>query len=256
MTMTIHRSVAALLCVFALAGCDKNGVQDITGPMASARVKFFNFGVGAPGVNFYANDAKMTAISSSSGTESTNGVNYGGVGSGGYYSAIAPGAYTLNGRIAAATDKDLAISNAAVTIEDGKSYSYYQAGVYDTIAKTVDAFVVEDPVPADFDYDHAIVRFVNAISNSQPMTLYATNTTTHETDAIGGPVAYKSAGAFTPIAGASYDLSAKYEGSDSSVIVRTAVSFNAGRVYTIGALGDMTSTTTATKPKLDNTANR
>ena len=44
-----------------------------------------------PGVNFYANDTKMTAISSTSGSESTTGTAYGAVGNSGIYSGIAPG---------------------------------------------------------------------------------------------------------------------------------------------------------------------
>ena len=42
----------------------------------------------------------------------------------------------------------------------------------------------------------------------------------------------------------------------TNVITRTAVSFAAGRVYTISSRGDMVSTVTANKPALDNTANR
>jgi len=37
-------------------------------------VKFYNFSTGAPGVNFYANDTKLTAITSTTGAESTTGV--------------------------------------------------------------------------------------------------------------------------------------------------------------------------------------
>ncbi|MGH7620038.1 MAG: hypothetical protein ACREPM_22720, partial [Gemmatimonadaceae bacterium] len=59
-----YRSLALLLSVAAIAACDKNGVQNITAPATGAAVKFFNFGVGAPGVNFYANTPKVTAISS------------------------------------------------------------------------------------------------------------------------------------------------------------------------------------------------
>src|SRR5437762_14056514 len=98
-----HLSRAVLLCAAALASCDKNTVQDITGPLAASRVKFFNFGVSAPGVNFYANATKLTAITSGTGTESTGGVAYGGTGNGGLYSAIASGQYTLTGRIADTT---------------------------------------------------------------------------------------------------------------------------------------------------------
>jgi hypothetical protein len=256
--MMRHRAFSALLLALALTSCDENAVQDIAGPIASARVKFFNFGVGAPAVNFYANDTKMTAISSTTGTESTTGVAYGGVGSGGFYMSIAPGTYTLTGKIAAATDKDLIISSANATIADGKSYSFYMSGIYNATAKSVEGFVVEDPYPAEIDYSGAHVRFVNAISNAQPMTLFARNQTTGTEVSLGSTVAYKAAGAFTPLPNGVYDLFARYAGSTTNVITRTAVSFSAGRVYTITARGDITitSTTAATRPFLDNTTNR
>lgn len=260
-------SIAALLCAAALSSCDwydKTAVQDIAEPVpAGAIVKFFNFGVNAPGVNFYADDRKMTAISSATGQESTNGVAYGGVGAGGAYSAIAAGQYTLSGRIAAATDKDLAISNLPTTLADGTAYSFYQSGFYDATAKSVDAFIVEDDFPPQIDYAVAHVRFVHAIANASPMTLYATipnaaDPAKVDTVAVGGEVAYQSAGAFTALPGGVYNLFTRYAGATTSAISRTAVSFVAGRVYTIGARGDstVTSTTATNRPFLDNTANR
>src|SRR5437867_4249405 len=90
------RIAAALLAAALFAACDKNPVQELPfAPLLDARIKFFNFGVGAPGVNFYANDTKMTAISSGTNTEATTGVAYGGVGNGGAYSSIAPGTYSF-----------------------------------------------------------------------------------------------------------------------------------------------------------------
>lgn len=260
--MNRRASIAALLCAVVLSACDafdKNAVQEIAGPVpAGARIKFFNFGVNAPAVNFYANDRKMTAIASGSGQESNLGVAYGGVGAGGFYTAIAPGQYTLAGKIAAATDKDLAISNLPATLEDGKSYSFYQSGFYDATAKSVDAFIVEDAFVPQIDYSVAYVRFVHAISNANPMTLYARNTTTGDSVAVGAEVSYKSAGAFTALPQGVYDLRTRYAGVSTNAISRTGVSFLAGRVYTIGARGDITvtSTTATNRPFLDNTANR
>lgn len=256
--MTIHRTLAVLLSAVVLASCDKNAVQDISGPLASARIKFFNFGVGAPGVNFYANDTKMTAINSATGTESTIGTTYGGVASGGYYAAINPGQYTFTGKIAATVDKDLAIATVTAPIADGKNYSFYLSGFYSTGSKSVEGFIVEDPFPAEIDYSVAYVRFVNAISNANPMTLYAKSTTTGTEVAVGAAVAYKSGGAFTSLPGGVYDLSTRYAGATTNAITRTAVSFGAGRVYTIGARGDITvtSTTATNRPFLDNTTNR
>ena len=257
--MTRYPMRAALLCAALLAACEKNAVQvlPITNTIPGGRVKFFNFGVNAPAVNFYANDVKISAVLSATGTESTLGTASGGAGSGGFYSALEPGPYTLTGKIAATVDKDLAISTVSTTLADGKAYSFYMSGFYNTTAKTVEGFVVEDDFPAEFDYTKAYVRFVNAISNANPMTLYVKDATTAEV-AVGGAVAYKGAGGFTAVPNGTYDLSTRYAGVTSNAITRAAVSFSAGRVYTISARGDITvtSTTAATRPQLDNTANR
>lgn len=254
------RTVAVLLCAAAFTACDyeKIAVQDITGPLPSSQIKFFNFGLNAPAVNFYANDTKMTAIFTALGAESTVGVGYGGAGAGGRYTGIEAGQYTLSGRISAATDKDLAISSLSATIGAGKSYSFYQSGLYNTTTKTVDAFIVEDAFPAEIDWSGAHVRFVNAIYNANPMTLYLVNRATGEEVAIGGPVAYKAGSAFVRVPNAVYDLRTRYAGSTTNVISRLNEGLLAGRVYTITARGDITvtSTTAVNRPFLDITENR
>ncbi len=256
--MTSLRILAVLLGAAALVACDKTQVQDITGPMGNSRIKFFNFGVNAPAVNFYVADRKVTAVVSTTGQESTNGVSYGGVGSGGLYSAVDPGSYAVTGRIAAATDKDLTIAGLTATIEDGKFYSFYMSGIYNTTAKSAESFLVEDAFPAAIDYTQAYVRFVHAISNANPLTLYAKNTTTLAEVAVGAQVSYKSGGAFAALPQGVYDLGARYAGASTNAVSRTAVSFVAGRVYTIGARGDITVTsgTATNRPFLDNTTNR
>lgn len=274
--MTMHKSIAALLSVAALASCDyeKNAVQDITGVLPAAGVRFFNFSVGAPSVNFYANDTKMTAILTATcsgvtvsdtcrttGSEATTGVVYGNVGAGGLYSGIEPGQYTLTGRIAAATDKDLAISSLAATIESGKKYSYYMSGFYNTAAKTTDVFLVEDPFPAEIDWTAADVRFVHAISNANPMTLYARQVESGVEYPIGGEVGYKGATGFTKLPNGSYTLRTSYAGG-TNAMTRVAVSFSAGTVYTITARGDILTAPTTTgcattnRTCLDYTPNR
>ena len=258
--MKKYGSLAVLLCAAALTACnyDKNAVQDITGPLPASRVMFFNFGLNAPAVNFYADNTKMTAVLSTSGAEAATGVAYGGVGAGGLYTGIAPGTHTFAGKIAATEDKDLAVSTLATSVGEGKNYSYYQSGVYDAAAKKVDAFMVEDPFPPEIDYSKAIVRFVNAIYNSSPMTLYAKDRATGVETAVGAAVAYKTAGAFTGLPNGVYDLSVRAAGSSTNLITRASVSFVQGNVYTIGARGDMTvtSSTAVNRPFLDNTVNR
>jgi len=260
--MTRLRTAALLLGAALLAGCEKGGPQDILGTLPGSRVRFFNFGVNAPGVNFYADETKMSAVVSTTGTEATTGIGYGGVSAGGAYAAIAPGQHSLAGKIAATTDKDLAISTVNATIADGKYYSYYQSGFYNTTTKTVDAFVVEDPFTIPTDLSTATVRFVHAISNANPMTLYAKSTVSGAEVPIGGEVAYKNAGSFVTIPAGAYDLSTRYTGASTNAMARTGVSFNGGKVYTITARGDITVTPTTTgcastnRTCLDNTANR
>jgi hypothetical protein len=270
--MKALRSLAILLVAAAAsAACEKNAVQLIAGPPeGGAAVKFFNFAVGAPNVNFFANDTKVTAVAATgcylltaenqaacttTGLESTTGVAYGGAGNGGnaWYSDVAPGQYTLSGRIAAATDKNLSIANAQANVESGKFYSFYLSGIYNTTTKSAEAFIVEDKIPA-LDYSQAYVRFVHAMSNANPMTLYAKDRVAPNTEvAIGAQVSYKGAGEFTAIPPGSYDLSTRYAGLSTNAITRTAVGFAAGRVYTITARGNIN---TASTILLDNTANR
>jgi hypothetical protein len=122
----------------------------------------------------------------------------------------------------------------------------------------VEGFVVEDAYPATIDFTVATVRFVHAISNANPLTLYAKSTTTGTEVPVGAAVTYKAGGAFITLPGGVYDLYARYTGSATNTITRTAVSLSAGRVYTIGARGDITitSTTATNRPFLDNTTNR
>jgi Domain of unknown function (DUF4397) len=256
--MTKLKTLGLLLSAAMLASCGTSTIQDITGPLGGARIRFFNFGINAPSVNFYANGAKMSATSSTTGVEAVTGVSYGSVSAGGNYSTITAGSYALTGKIAATVDKDLVVSSLTGAIADGKLYSFYISGFYDAVAKTAEGFLVEDAMPATFDYTQAYVRFVNASPNSSPMNLFAKNTTTTTEVPVGGLVAYKAGGAFTAIPAAVYDLSTRVSGSSTNAIARTAVSFVAGKYYTITARGDMTivSTTLTNRPFLDNTANR
>ena len=251
-----------LLLAAMAGGCEENAVQedDIFEPVAGeARVKFFHFGVNGPAVNFFVDDKKVTAISSTTGVESTLGTNFTGAApaAGAQYTAHQPGQHSLSGRISAATDKNLPIATLSTTLEADKTYSYYLSGFYNTTTKTVDSFVIEDVLPA-LDYTKACVRFVNAISNAQPMALYIKDTVTGVETKIGSEVAYKSGSSFVCFPEGSFDLFVRVAGSSANAITRTAVSFADGRVYTIGARGDMTvtSTTATNRPFLDNTVNR
>jgi hypothetical protein len=265
------RIFAALLCAGATTACEKNAAQDITTPAEGTFIRFANMAVNSPGVYFYTNDTKVAGLSASTctpptnptctttGLESTTGFGYGAFGvTSGNYASLTPGSYTITSRIAASTDNGLTISSATSNLESGKSYTFYMSGFYNTTTKNAENFIVEDPIPAEFDYSSVSVRFVNAISNSSPMTLYAKNTVSLAEVPLGTAVAYKSAGTFVKLPAGVYDLAARTTGSSANAIARTAVSFVGGRVYTVTARGDITvtSTTAATRPQLDNTANR
>jgi hypothetical protein len=249
-----------LLSATVLSSCGEEAFPDITGPLAESRIKFFNFSVGAPGVYFYANNTKAAGVGAASvvidaktgvvtsSAEPITGIAYGSVTAGGYYSAINPGSYDLQAKHADTTLRSAVVSKVTTSLAAGKWYSYYISGVYDATTKTAEAFVVEDNIPATVDWSQALVRFVNAGPTSAPLTLYGTNTTTATPQAaIGAITAYKGASAFVPVATGSYNLDAK-DAAGVSKITRTAVSFSAGRVYTITLRG----TTTLF---LDNTTN-
>ena len=242
-------SIAVLLCATVLSSCGEEAFPDITGPLAESRIKFFNFSVGSPGVYFYANNAKAAGVGAASvvinastgvvtsSLESNTGTTYGNVTSGDNYTAIAPGSYTFKAQLADTLLRSTVVSSVATTIASGKYYSYYQSGAYDAATKTAEAFIVEDNVPARVDWTQALVRFVNAGPTSAPLTLYGTNTTTAAPEgAIGAITAYKGASAFVGVPTGSYTLVAKDAGGAAKV-TRTAVSFSAGRVYTIALRG-------------------
>lgn len=273
--MRLHRSFTALLGLLAIAACEKNAVRDLTGPLPDARIMYFNFALNSPGTHLYADDTKVTAnvfsvcssaanppvtandsLCATAGRQSTLGIGYGGVASGGLYAGVDAGSRTIQARLSA--DQATVVASAAATIQEGKHYTFYSSGVYNTTTKSADGFLVEDNLSPTINWNVATVRFVNAISNSQPMTLYATNTETGEVVAVGGSVAYKSAGEFTQLAPGSYDLATRTSASGTNLIVRTGVSFEPGRTYTIGARGDMTvtSATATNRPFLDFSANR
>jgi hypothetical protein len=268
--MNRYASLAIALCAVSLAACGERATQDVTAPVTGARVKFFNFSVGSPGVNFYANDAKITAIGSTTcsppadtttacrttGAEPTTGTVYNAVGNSALYNQITAGSVTLAGKIAATTDKGLSIGSVSAQIDNNKYYSFYLSGAYDATTKKTDSFIVEDAIPDTPDFTQTYVRFVNAISNSQPMTLFAKNTIGGTEGAVGGAIAYKAAGAFTALAPGVYDLSTRTAGSTTNVATRTTVGFSAGHIYTVTARGTVGSTVTANQPALDNTANR
>jgi len=250
-------ALAALLSAGALAACQKYDIEDPTASLPGSSVLFFNFGVGTPpsGVNFYADTTRVTGVAVN------KGVTYGGVALGGLYSGLAPGTYTLSGRIADSTYNNFSVASVSTAIADGKSYSFYLSGSYNATDTSVDAFVVEDPIPTTLVATMAYVRFVNAIgnANADSLRLYVRlngDTVTADWMPVDSVVTYKSAGPFTALHAERYDLGARLPDSTTNTFTRTGVAFAGGHVYTVTARGDMTVASGSTAPYLDNTENR
>ena len=264
--MITHRSVAVLLCGALVASCklfDETAVQTVTDPdpLPTPRIKFHNFAPSSVGVNFFANDVKMTAVSATSctplptvdslrtrcleaGIESATGTAFGSIAAGERYLTIAPGQYTLTAKRASF---DTLVSTVTQTIEDNKFYSFFLSGLYSaTATPRADAFVVEDPIPALVDFSTAHVRLVNAISNGTgDLNLFVTNTAAGSTEAqIGTATAYKSAGAFVAVPAGTYNLRVAYTGAGTNLITRAGISLVGGRVYTITARGSTATAST------------
>jgi Domain of unknown function (DUF4397) len=247
------RALAVLLSAGALAACEKNAVQEISSPTSGAFVRFQNYGVNVPGVNFYANDLKLTAVSSTSctppvdarctttGIESTTGVAFRALANGGNYAQVAPGQYTLSSRIAAATDNGLPVSSVATTLENGKFYSYFVSGIYNATTKKSDAFVIEDALPTSFDYTKAYIRIVNASSNAP--TISATTKLQGSTDVVNvaSNLAYKAASPIVTLTPGLTDITVTLGGTSTTF---TGISLSGGHVSTLVLNGDATATGT------------
>ena len=252
--------LAVLLLSTIIYSCEKNAIQVIAKPVSGAQVKFFNFAISAPSVNFYANTTKVSATSSTTGLESTSGTAYAAVfPTTNAYAVITPGVYDITARIpsTATADANLAIATINKQLADGKNYSLYTSGLYNTTTKTADVFIVDDNLPA-IDTSGAYVRFVHASYNANPLNLVMKNTTTNVETEVATAVAYKSASNFVKLSSGVYDLILRYPGSATNVVVRTGVNLIKSNTYTFSLRGDITvtSTTATNRPFIDNTPNR
>jgi hypothetical protein len=267
----IHLALTAMLLSTLIYSCKKNGVQVIdetVDPSTVAQIKYFNFGVSVPSVNFYANGTKVTGISSTTGAESAAGTATGGVYPQSGYTVLPGGAYSFKAQIpaAATADPNLAIVTLNQTLENGKRYTLYTSGIYNTTEKKSDGFIIEDKLPV---YNNAVayVRLVNTISNApNNMSLYMKNTgaTPPVTDPqlIANNIAYKTASDFIAVPIGIYELYIRYPSAPTTNVISrnstSVVNLAGGKVYTFATRGDITvtSTTATTRPQIDFTTNR
>lgn len=268
--MTRFSSIITLAGVALLAACEKNAVQSITKPIdGGAFVRFHNFSVSSPGVNFYANDQKLTAVSSAAcspppatpnpacsttGVEATTGVAYGATAIGGNYTMLAPGTYTFTGRVAAATDNGLRVTSLSAPLEAGKFYSYFMSGIYNATAKSADAFFVEDKLPTSFDYTKAYIRIVNASSNSPSVSATTQRQGTTDVVTVATNLPYKGVSPIIEIAPGLTDITVRLSTGPSAVL--TGANLLGGHVLTLALRGDATSTSATTGLTISSSYNR
>lgn len=267
----IQLTLTAMLLTTLIYSCKKNGVQVIDETIdfsTVAQIKYFNFGVNAPSVNFYANETKVTGITSTTGSESTTGTASGGVYPQSGYTVLPGATYSLKAQIpaTAATDHDLAIVTINQNLENGKRYTLYTSGIYNTTGKSTDGFVIEDKLPA-YNNTVAYIRLANTISNApNNLSLYmkSTSATPPVTDPrlLVNNVAYKTASEFIAVPIGIYELYIRYPSAPATNVISrngtSAVNLSGGKIYTFATRGDITitSTTAATRPQIDFTTNR
>ncbi len=256
-----YRILMPLFFSILICGCKKNAIQEISKPIGSgAFIKYFNFAVNSPTVNFYADNTKVSASLSTTGVESpTTGVAY----SAAYpasnaYSLIAAGTYEFKAKIpsTASADADLAITSIKKQVENGKSYSLYTCGLYDSSTKKTDVFIIDDASPL-IDNSAAYVRFVNSSYNTNPINLTFRHKTTLGETVVATNVAYKSASPFQKMPAGVYDLILNYPNDSKDMVVKKDVNIINANVYTFSLRGDITaSPTTGNKPFIERTFNR
>ncbi|MFC4211694.1 DUF4397 domain-containing protein [Pedobacter lithocola] len=254
--------LAVILLTTIIYSCKKNAVQEISAPISGAQLKYFNFALNAPVVNFYAGSTKVTAASSTTGVESgTSGVAFSNVyPSTNAYAIIAPGTYDFMAQrpSTAAADPNLVIATLNKQVAEGKNYSIYLSGLYNTTTKKTDVFVIDDVLPA-IDTSGAYVRLVHASYNANPFDLIMKNTTSLVETTVATNVAYKSASNFVKVPQGVYDLILRYTGTATNIVIRTAISVTKSNTYSFSLRGDITLPYTGTavnRPVIDNTPNR
>lgn len=254
--------IMLISALFITASCEKSAVQVIDSTPTGPLLRFYNFALDGPSVNFYANDLKVTATSSATGLLAATGVNYGGLfPANNSYVALASAGSVVFKTVTPSTalvNPGLNIASITAPVLAGKYYSVYTSGVFDATAKTTTSFIVEDNIPA-VDTSAAIVRIVNAIPTAgiAGFDLKAVNTTTAEAVVISSATAYQTSSPFVKVPNGVYNLTSVSTNTPTSyTITRTSVSFSKGFVYTISTRGDATLSTGTNARALDLTRNR
>lgn len=244
------------LMAFALYSCEKNAAQVIdTKEFNGPFLRGYNFAPSGPTVNVYVNDVKVTAIGSTNGKEATTGIAAYGVfpTTNSYVNLAAKGNVTVKSVIpsTATTNPGVVTSTITGDLQEGKYYSFFTCGLYNTTDKTTSSVILEDKIPA-LDTAFSYIRFVNLVPNApNGYDLVITNRATAQVINLSPTIAFKAATDFVKVPAGIYDLKASSVGG--TVINRTELTVSKSYVYSLITRGTAATTSTLA---IDMTRNR
>lgn len=238
MKMKFRILIFSLMAV-ALYACEKNAFQVIdTKEFNGPFLRGYNFAASGPTVNVYVNDVKVTAIGSTTGREATAGIAAYGVfpTTNSYVNLTSKGNVTIKSVIpsTATTNAGVVTSTLTGDLQEGRYYSFFTAGVYNSTTKTTDAVILEDKIPA-LDTAAAYIRFVNLVPN-QPngYDLVITNRATSQVINLSPTILFKAATDFVKVPAGIYDLRATTVNNGVQAFInRTELTVSKSYVYSL-----------------------
>ena len=154
---------AILILAVFLGACEKNAVDEHTAPYTSgALIKFYTHAEGAPRVNFYLNDQRVTA-SAPTATDIPLGLAYGTSYPANGYLNVPSGDLTvavMDTVTSATKGKADLITTTSTRLDESANYSAYligKTGSYETL-------VIKDNLPED-NFNRIYFRFVNTMAD-------------------------------------------------------------------------------------------
>jgi|GEM_PF-2229059 len=159
------------------ASCEKGefvSSSEYVIPDANAiKVKILTVAPGAPTVNYFINDEKITGVNNASGIQFGYGYNglYPDLG---YLVVNKAPSYNLKVKVAASneTDPNLTLMDESLNLVDGKQYTLFTTKYDATSKKITNYTLLEDarPTPTP-DTSKTFIRFVNLLNNTSGLTL-------------------------------------------------------------------------------------
>lgn len=230
------------------------------------QVRFYNFVINGPQVEFYANGVKSTSRVSTTGQQASTGLGYGAThpnigyveipaGENILIEAITPPTYLIPANNVNNYGQNLLAASLIVPkIEALKTYSIYLCGYWDKVAQKGNAFIIDEVMPG-VDTASTFIRFVNSgTEQAGPLRFAVTNTrdTLVGTIGIAEEVPFAKGSPFVAVPYGTYDLKLYTATGDS--LIRRGIALSPDRVHTFALRGDILAKTPA--PWIDNIQNR